>query len=148
MPEPSLPSSLLSRTFHSCRPSAQADHRNHSIDRISKLPAVFWISPKVKTLWLAILFVAVNNPPTIQVVRAQFNRHPVSREDTNKILPHPARYVRQHLMPVFELHPEHRIRQGLRNRCHYLNCIFLRQSLSCSRRTSSGSLVVLCTCTD
>jgi hypothetical protein len=37
--------------------------------------------------------------------------------------------VRQYLVLVFQFHPEHGIRQGFNNRCHYFNRVFFAQSV-------------------
>lgn len=76
------------------------------------------------------LLVPVDDPPAGQIVRAQLDCYPVARKDTNEILPHAPGDVSQHLVLILKLHLEHRIGQRLDNRCHYLNRIFLRQSVS------------------
>src|SRR5712671_3299867 len=67
------------------------------------------------------LFVAVHNPPAIQIVRRKFDRDLVSRQYPDKVLPHLAGNMRQHLVFVFELHLEHGIRQRFDDRCHHFN---------------------------
>ncbi len=85
------------------------------------------------------LLVAVHNPSAIQVIWTQFHCHSISGENTNKILPHPARNVSQNLMPLFELHLEHGIGQCLNDSCHYLNRVFFRQTVS--RRGATARLL-------
>src|SRR6266508_6645990 len=50
------------------------------------------------------LFVAVSNPPTRQVVWREIYSDPVALQDPDVILAHLAADVRQHLVPVLELH--------------------------------------------
>src|SRR6266704_1025480 len=45
-------------------------------------------------------FVAVHNPPAIQIVRRKFDRDFVSRQYPNEVLPHLAGNVRQYLVFV------------------------------------------------
>ena len=79
------------------------------------------------------LFVAIHDASAIQIVGTQLHCDLVSRQNANKVLPHAARDVRQHLMLIFQFYPERCIWQGLNDRCHNLNCIFLRQAVPCSR---------------
>src|SRR5271156_2929932 len=76
------------------------------------------------------LFVAVNDPAPGQIVRTELNRHPVARENANEVLPHASRNMSQNLMLVLQLGFEHRVWQRLHHSCHYLNRVFLRQTLS------------------
>src|SRR6266404_2214781 len=66
------------------------------------------------------LFVPVGNPPTRQVVRRQINRHSIALQDPNVILAHLAADVRQHLVPILELHAEGRVGKHLADRTHHL----------------------------
>src|ERR1017187_9284066 len=67
------------------------------------------------------LFIAVHNPPAIQIVRRKFDRDFVSRQYPYKVLPHLAGNVRQYLVFVFKLHLEHGIGQRFDDRCHHFN---------------------------
>ena len=67
------------------------------------------------------LFVAIYDPPTVQVVRRKLDRDFVSRQDADKVLPHLPGNMRQHLVFFFQLHLEHGIRQGLKHHCHDFN---------------------------
>src|ERR1019366_929481 len=67
------------------------------------------------------LFVAVHNPPAIQIVRRKFDSDFVSRQYPYEVLPHLAGNVRQYLVLVFELHLEHGIGQRFDHRCHHFN---------------------------
>src|ERR1039458_9575765 len=70
------------------------------------------------------LFIAVHNPPAIQIVRRKIDRDFVSRQYPYKVLPHLAGNVRQHLVFVFQFHLDHGIGQRFDNRCHHFNRVF------------------------
>ena len=76
------------------------------------------------------LFVAVNNSSAIQVVGTQLHGHAVAGQNADKVLAHPPRYMGQHFVVILELDLEHGIGQRLYDRCHYLNRVFLRQTVS------------------
>src|SRR5690606_21721114 len=59
------------------------------------------------------LLVAVDDATPGEVVRAELDDDPVLRKDPDVVLTHLARDVREHLVSVAQLHPEHRIGQGL-----------------------------------
>src|SRR5690606_5479058 len=59
------------------------------------------------------LLVPVDDPPTTQVIGAQFDDNPVVRQDPDVVHPHPSADVGQDLVPVVELHPEHGVRERL-----------------------------------
>ena len=48
-----------------------------------------------------------------EIVGRQLDDHSVRREDADVVLPHLARDVREHLVPVAQLDPEHRVGQRL-----------------------------------
>src|ERR1700753_4460856 len=79
---------------------------------------------------LTALFVAIHDPASGQIVWTELYRNPVAWKDADEILPHSPRNVRQNLVLVFELYFEHRVGQRFNHRCHYLNRVFLRQTLS------------------
>ena len=112
---------LITNLLHRC-PNLHNLHFRFSI-------LCYWLPA---TAVLARLLISVNNPSAIQIVRTQFHCHPIARKNADKILPHPSRNVGQHFVPAaaLELHFEHRIRQRLKHRCHHLNRVFFRQSLS------------------
>ena len=78
------------------------------------------------------LFVPVHNSPAIQIIRAKLHRHAIARQDADEVLAHPARDMGQDLVVVLELHLEHSVGQRLGDRCHDLNRVFLRQTVSTS----------------
>src|ERR671921_3488 len=57
--------------------------------------------------------VAVDDPASGEVVRRELHHHAVLGEDPDVVLTHLAADVGEHLVPVAQLHAEHRIRQGL-----------------------------------
>src|SRR5882724_936032 len=67
------------------------------------------------------LFVAIYNPPAIQVVGRKLDRDFVSRQYADEVLPHLPGNMRQHLVFVFQLHLEHGIRQRLEHHRHHFN---------------------------
>ncbi len=90
------------------------------------------------------LFVSVDNSPAIQIIRAKLHRHAIARQDADEVLAHPARDMGQDLVVVLELHLEHSVGQRLGDRCHDLNRVFLRQTVSTSAgRQSRYRLVKL-----
>src|SRR3989337_164107 len=54
------------------------------------------------------LFVPVRNPAPREIIRREFNRHPVAVENPNVVLAHLAGDIGQHLVPVLQLHSEGR----------------------------------------
>src|SRR5438552_15900796 len=57
--------------------------------------------------------VPVDDAATGQVVRGKLHDDPVLRQDADVVLPHLAADVRQYLVAVGELHPEHGVREWL-----------------------------------
>jgi hypothetical protein len=57
--------------------------------------------------------VPVGDPAPRQIVRSYLYLNSVSREDANPVHPHLARAVREYLVTVFQLYPEHGIGQWL-----------------------------------
>ena len=78
------------------------------------------------------LLVPVHNPSAIQVVRTQLHGHAVAGQYPDEVLAHPSRDMGQHLVIILEFDFEHGVGQRLNDRCHYLNRIFFRQSVSSS----------------
>src|SRR3972149_3760112 len=69
-------------------------------------------------------------PASGEVVRRELHRDLVAWQYLNEVHPHLAGYVRQDLVPVFELHPEHRVGQSLDYRPLNLYCFFFGHLLS------------------
>src|SRR4051812_23620970 len=59
------------------------------------------------------LLVAVDDAAAGQVVGTELHDHAVLRQDADVVLAHLPRDVRENLVAVLELHPEHRVREGL-----------------------------------
>src|SRR4051794_34412297 len=77
--------------------------------------------------------VPVDDPTPGEVVRAQLNDDPVLGEDADVVLSHLAADVRQDLVSVRELDPEHGVRERLDDRSLDLDCaILLRHVLRVS----------------
>src|SRR6478736_6729915 len=76
------------------------------------------------------LLVPVDDPATGQVVGRQLNDNPVLGKDPDVVLTHLAADVGENLVPVAELHAEHRVRKSLDNRALDLDhAFFLRHVL-------------------
>src|SRR5947199_749068 len=58
----------------------------------------------------------IGDPAPGQVVRRQLDLHAIARQDPDEVHPHLAADVREHLVAVLELHPEHRVGQRLDHR--------------------------------
>src|SRR5918998_4126678 len=56
---------------------------------------------------------AIDDARALEVVRRQLDADAVAREDADPEAPHLARDVAEHLVPVVQLDPEHRVGQGL-----------------------------------
>ena len=57
--------------------------------------------------------VPVQDPAAVQVVRAELHEHPVVQQDLDVVLPDLPADVREHLVPVLELHPEGGVAKAL-----------------------------------
>jgi hypothetical protein len=60
-----------------------------------------------------------------QIIGRQLYRDLVSRQNLDEVHPHLAGYVRQDLMAIFHLDPEHGVGEGLQNRPLNFNRVFL-----------------------
>src|SRR5262245_56988265 len=72
------------------------------------------------------LFEPVRDPAPGQIVGGQFYLHPVAGQDPDEVHPHLAGDMGQHPVAILQLHPEHRIGQGLDHRALDLDRIVLR----------------------
>src|SRR5689334_25145420 len=74
--------------------------------------------------------VAVDDPTPGEVVRRELHHDPVLGEDPDVVLSHLAADVREHLVPVGQLHTEHGVGKGLRDGALDLDhAFFLRHVL-------------------
>src|SRR4029077_9556044 len=64
---------------------------------------------------LKLLAVAVDDASPREVVRRQLHADAIARRDADEVAAHAPRRVGDELVPVFELHLEHRVRQRLRD---------------------------------
>src|SRR5882724_4804182 len=55
----------------------------------------------------------IGDPAPGEVVRGQLDLHPIARQDADEVHPHLPADVREHLVAVLELDPEHRVGQRL-----------------------------------
>src|SRR6478609_8428875 len=81
-----------------------------------------------------------DDPATVEVVRRELHHHAVLGEDSDVVLAHLARDVSEHLVPVRQLDPEHRVRESLDDRALDLDDTvllghILRRSVVCVLRT-------------
>lgn len=70
--------------------------------------------------------VPVGDAPSAQIIRGDLDLDPVTGEYADPVHAHLARAVREHLVPVLQLYPEHRVRQRLHNGSLEDNRILLR----------------------
>jgi len=78
---------------------------------------------------LSISFIPVSYAAAIQIVGRQLNQHSIPRKDSDEVLPHLARDMRQHLMLVLlEFNPKHCVGQRLEDFGHDLYRLFLRHT--------------------
>src|SRR5437867_3586591 len=75
---------------------------------------------------LARLLEPVGDPAAGQVVGRELHLDLVPRQDPDEIHAHLAGHVREYLVSVLELHPEHGVRERLDHGAFHLNGIFLR----------------------
>src|SRR2546425_5899152 len=68
----------------------------------------------------------ISDPATGEVVRRQLDLHTVAGQDANEVHPHLPADVREHLVPVLELDPEHRVGQRLDHHPLDLDRVFFR----------------------
>ena len=76
-----------------------------------------------------ILFIPIHNPAARQIVRRKLDGDLVSRKNSNEVLSHFSRDVRQHLVLVFQLDAKHRVRQRFDHSSDDFNGVFFRQLL-------------------
>jgi len=76
------------------------------------------------------LLVAVDDAPAAEVVGTELHHHAVLREDPDVVLAHLAADVGENLVPVAQLHAEHRVGKGLHDGALDLDhAFFLRHVL-------------------
>src|SRR5215218_5483798 len=69
--------------------------------------------------------VPIRDPAAIEVVRRQLDLDPVTGQDADVVTPHLARDVTQDIVPVVQLHLEHRVWEGLDDLALHLDLLFL-----------------------
>src|SRR6059036_4012193 len=79
-----------------------------------------------RTLISSLLLESVRDPAPREVVRRQLDLHAVAGQDTDEVHPHLPADVREHLVPVLELDPEHRVEQKLDYHPLDLDRVFFR----------------------
>src|SRR3954464_4504873 len=75
------------------------------------------------------LLVAVGDAAAVEVVRREFDLHPVTGQDADVMAAHLARDVPEHLMLVVELDAEHGVRKGLGDLALHLDLFFFAHAL-------------------
>src|SRR5579863_3835932 len=68
------------------------------------------------------------NASALGVVRRNFDRHSISRDDTNEVLSHAAGDVRHHLVTDVQLHDELGVRQRFGDDTFHRNAFFFRHN--------------------
>lgn len=121
-----VPADLLHRCLYSHRPLRRGRDSNDPAflfctqNRVPQRPI------HLRLLDLFVLLRPEYDSPTGQIVRCQFHGHFVARKNTDVMHAHLSRYVPQDDVPVLELYPECRVRQGLNDLSLHLNGLFLR----------------------
>ena len=80
------------------------------------------------------LFCPVNNSSPCQIIGRQLNRHPVARQDLDKMHPHLTGDMGQDTVTVFQFHTKHGIRQGLNHLAFNLYCFLFRHKFQSTIR--------------
>src|ERR1039458_6204363 len=83
------------------------------------------LSSSLSSRCRACSLVPVGDPPPAQVIRRDLPLHLVAGQDPDPVHPHPPGAVRQHLVPVLELNPEHGVGQRLHHRPVQHDGVFL-----------------------
>src|SRR5881628_2468338 len=111
-------------------PRVLADDPRHALtlDDLAMLAAHLDRRPYFhRSFVLAIsLLEPIRDPATGEVVRRQLELHTVAGQDANEVHPHLPADVREHLVPVLELDPEHRVGQRLDHHPLDLDRVFFR----------------------
>src|SRR6187551_144818 len=81
---------------------------------------------------------AVGDARLGQVVGRELAQHLVADQHADAVLAHPAGGMAEHLMTVFELHPEHRIRQQFHHLAAHFEEFFFGHAVSVSLCRSSS----------
>ncbi len=71
---------------------------------------------------------AIRNTALRKIIRADLDGHTITREDTNVELTHLTGDVRDDLVVIFELHPKHRVGQGIDDFAVKLEGVFFRHT--------------------
>src|SRR5512141_1612828 len=69
---------------------------------------------------------AENDPRPCQIIRRQFHRHLVARQDADIVHAHLARDMSQHYVAIFQLHPEGGVGEIFHNLPLHLDNVFFR----------------------
>src|SRR5881628_2767246 len=77
-----------------------------------------------RSFLVSALLEAISDAPPREVVRRQLDLHAVARQDADEVHPHLPADVREHLVSVLELDPEHRVGQRLHHRALDLDRVF------------------------
>ena len=70
----------------------------------------------------------VDDPATAEVVGRHLDTHTVAREDADTVAAHLAGHVREDLVAIVQLHPEHGVRERLDDLAIELDLFFLGQA--------------------
>jgi hypothetical protein len=76
---------------------------------ILHLLQIFFTEALTFTTTTPVLALPKDDPPPGQVVGRQFDLDPVPGQDLDIVHPHFPRYMSEDLMPVLQLHTEHRV---------------------------------------
>jgi|SRR6185503_10814681 len=125
--------------------SANYAHHTLTVDYLALITNLF--DGRTYLHWTpSISFIAVSYAAAIQIVGRQLNQHSIPRKNSDEVLPHLARDVRQHLMlALLEFDPKHRVGQRLEDFGHDLYRLFLRHTATERKFAFTGKLrIVTC----
>ena len=90
------------------------------------------------------LLVTIRDTPAVEIVGRQLNQNPITRKNSDEMLAHLSRNVRQHLMLIFlKLDPKHSVGQSLEDLGHDLYRLFLRHTATDNYLVFAGKLCIL-----
>src|SRR3954451_2485591 len=81
----------------------------------------------------------VGDAAAIEVVGRELDLDPIAGQDADVVPSHLPGDMAEDLVPVVELHPEHRVGQGLRDLALHLDLVFLAQATSLCATVPEGA---------
>ena len=104
---------------------ADDHHSPLTPDHLAAITAPLYRCRDLHVVLTCVLLESICDAATGEVVRRQLHAYAVAGEDADEVHPQLAADVRQYLMLILELDPEHGVRQRLDDRSFDLDCISL-----------------------